>query len=303
MGAVCKSCEFCEQLQQPYTHAPQNSCDQCLQSTVEYVVVEFCASLFFRLRFLLQRLLPALYNSYLASKYSTQHTSSKHDDGTSQNRPQWQRLAHEKNIELTQDPPNSQDEEFGVVVRDRRTIVPSSFVPGNVALGFVGHVDDEEYNEDILDHATNSSRTLTTEANLDTKSAPKHIHNLQLESDNKAVCQFKWLVVILILLITIFTSAFIYLMISRTEKEEFQQAFTTQAMAANMAWKNNLERQLEAMSSISSAITLFTSQTNSNDDSMFWPWSGMNVSVTSKLGSVLEGYMDLYFVASFFFQR
>ncbi|KAG7341915.1 GAF and PAS/PAC sensor-containing adenylate/guanylate cyclase [Nitzschia inconspicua] len=209
-------------------------------------------------------------------------------------------LPREKNIELTQDPPNSQDEEFGVV-RDRRTIVPSSFVPGNVALGFVGHVDDEEYNEDILDHATNSSRTLTTEANLDTKSAPKHLRNLQLESENKAVCRFKWLVVILILLVTIFTSAFMYLMISRTEEEEFQQAFTTQAMAANMAWKNNLERQFEAMSSISSAITLFTSQTNSNDDSMFWPWSGMNVSVTSKLGSVLEGYTDSYFVASFFF--
>ncbi|KAG7356992.1 hypothetical protein IV203_001680 [Nitzschia inconspicua] len=37
--AVCKSCEICEQLQQPYTHAPQNSCDYLKAIAMNFVLL------------------------------------------------------------------------------------------------------------------------------------------------------------------------------------------------------------------------------------------------------------------------
>lgn len=237
---------------------------------------------------------PTLLGLLPNSNTMTVHTQALPDSNHSKN--------PEKTMDLTVVSPSSNDEEFGIIPNGRPTILPPFDSLENVASsqGFLDNVDnDDDYLEDIPDHMTNSSRTFSTEAIADSKTTLKKFSDPVMEGENKAVSRSKWSVVILILLTIMTTSATLYWKVSEADKASDREAFVKSARIATMAFQNNLNGQLEAMSAMSSAITTFVGPTSSNNVSMSGKWLGTNISDIARLGCVLKRYTESYFVATF----
>jgi hypothetical protein len=118
----------------------------------------------------------------------------------------------------------------------------------------------------------------------------------------KAVYCTRALVVTLIILSTITWSTALYMKTSQAEEEEFRRAFVDLALSTKSSWKNYLERQLEAMTALSTALTMMTTENSSqseNENGEQQKWPLVTIPGFLQLGSTVERYTESYLMAPF----